>query len=114
MEPRLKAEIWVKALFQRCHTLGAFATVVQRGDETAGSVMVKVNSLDGRAIAYVSGFDFNGKRVWRCQPQNEPAAESEIDLYIDRAIKRDPDMWVVEIEDRDGRHFLTEPIEKLG
>ena len=114
MEPRLKAEIWVKALLRRCHISGAFATVARRGDETAGSIMLKVNSLDGLAIAYVSGFGFNGNRIWRCQPQNEPVEESKIDSYIERTIKSDPDIWVVEIEDRDGRHFLTEPIEKLG
>ena len=40
-------------------------------------------------------------------------SEDEVDLdrYIERATRIDPDLWVVEIDDREGRHFLTEPVE---
>ena len=38
--------------------------------------------------------------------------ETDLDRYIERAIRIDPDIWVVEVEDKDGRHFLTEPVEE--
>jgi hypothetical protein len=111
MTPRLKADIWIKALIRRCEVVGAFAAVVRKGDDTAGSLILKVNTLDGRAIALAPSYTLEGHRVWRPQPQTEPVAESEVDAYIARASSRDPDLWVVEIEDRQGRHFLDEPVE---
>jgi len=111
METRVKAEFWVKALIRRCETAGAFAAVVHKGDETAGSMILKISTLDGQAKAFVPGYAVDGHRVWRSQPQTDPVAEAQVDAYIARAVERDPDLWVVEIEDREGRHFLGEPTE---
>jgi hypothetical protein len=52
----------------------------------------------------------DGETVW----MRPSRAEKEVDLdaYITRARRIDPDLWVVEIEDREGRHFLTEDLEE--
>ncbi len=108
--PRLKAEIWVKALIRRCEVAGAQAMVVRRGDAAAGIVLVKVNRLDRTASVYSPARAGDGSLVWLPATGDGPVPEPDADAYIARQRKFDPDLWVVEIEDRDGRHFLQEPL----
>jgi len=108
MTVRLKAGFWTSALIRQAQQNGAFAAVIRRGDPDAGACLVKVRTLDGQAALYRPIRNMEGQRVWL--PKG-PDTESEIDLYINRRIDDDPDLWVLEIEDRQGRHFLTEPIE---
>lgn len=108
--PRLKAEIWVKALIRRCEVAGAAAMVVRRGDSTSGVVLVKVNRLDRTATVFTPARDGDGAFIWLRGTGSEPVEEHVADSYIERQHKFDPDIWVVEIEDRMGRHFLDEPV----
>lgn len=108
---RVKAEIWVKALIRRASTVNVPAMVVRRGDADAGTVYVKVNRLDGFADLYAPGWNMEGERVWRLASDAQ-ADEATADAYLRRQADIDPDFWVVEIEDKEGRHFLTEPVEE--
>ncbi|HMM15399.1 MAG TPA: DUF1491 family protein [Parvibaculum sp.] len=108
--PRLKAEIWVKALIRRCEIAGAQAMVVRRGDAASGTVVVKVSRLDRTASVFVPARAGDGSLVWMQATGAAPVAEPDADAYIERQRKFDPDIWVVEIEDRQGRHFLQEPV----
>jgi hypothetical protein len=105
----LRSEIWVSALIRRAQVGGAFATVAARGDPDAGAVVVKVNFLDGRAQAYAPALDSEGRRTW-IDPLGvgAPEPEARIDDYLNRRRARDPDLWVVEIEDRRGRSFIDD------
>ena len=111
MSPKLVTSLWVSALIRRAEVGGAFATVARRGDETAGAVLVKVyDPLARTARLYAEAMaGAEGDRRWM-QPR-PGAAESDLDAYAARQIAFDPDLWVVEIEDRQGRTFLTEPVE---
>jgi hypothetical protein len=106
----LSTDVWVGALIRRAELGGAFAAVARKGDARAGAVLVKtVNRRDGVCLLYAEAFRGDGERVW----MNPTASHEEPDLdrYIERAARVDPDLWVVEIEDKEGRHFLTEPVE---
>lgn len=106
----LSTDIWVAALIRRAELGGAFAVVARKGDARAGSVLVKVlNRLEGTTRLYSEATRGDGERVWMMPSLSDQ--EAELDRYIERALRIDPDLWVVEIEDRDGRHFLTEPVE---
>ena len=104
----LKTEIWASALIRRAEIGGAFAAVVKKGDGDAGACLVKLRLLDGTAILYRPIRNMSGERAWL--PQG-PLAEYEIDEAVNRRVDLDPDLWIIEIEDRHGRHFLTESIE---
>ena len=54
----------------------------------------------------------DGERLW-IQPVVSDS-EGELDAYIARQRGYDPDLWVVEIEDRQGRHFITEKVQDGG
>jgi hypothetical protein len=91
---------------------GAFAHVARRGDDDAGAVLVKV-ALPGRmARLYGPARDGSGARIYvRLAGSGPDEGEAEVDAYLARRVRNDPDIWIVEIEDRLGRHFLTERVD---
>jgi hypothetical protein len=107
----LSSDLWVAALIRRAEQQGAYATVARKGDARAGAVLVKaIDRRAGVARLYAEAFGREGERMWM-EPVNS-TDEAELDAYLGRAARIDPDLWVVEIEDLQGRHFLTETVEK--
>lgn len=104
---RLTADLWVSAYLTRLRLADIPAFVLRRGDATAGAVLVKLNRLDGTAACYQRSFDpVTGDRRWVVLTEGE---ESAVDASIARQRSFDPDLWVIEVEDRAGRHLLDEP-----
>ena len=104
---RLTADIWVSAYLARLRVENIPAFVVRRGDATAGSVLVKLNTLDGQACCFQRTFDLmTGDRRWAVLTEGD---EAEVDASIARQRGFDPDLWVIEVEDRQGRHLLDQP-----
>jgi hypothetical protein len=88
------------------------AVVTRRGDETAGSVLIKINRLGAGCRVLTPTTSFNdGARIWLKGTGPDWVEEVEADAYIERQIKFDSDIWVLEIEDREGRAFVDEKIE---
>ncbi|GGB26041.1 DUF1491 family protein [Allosediminivita pacifica] len=105
--PRLTARFWVDAYLARLrlHDIPAFVTA--HGDDTAGAVLVKLATLDGKARAFTRQIDLaSGERDWQ---ELTAGAEPEVDAAIARQRSFDPDLWVIEVEDRQGRHLLDDP-----
>jgi len=108
---RLKSAIWVAAYLRRCQTEGIFGAVRRRGAEDAGAVFVKLALLDGRARLFTpapqTAYD-ESRPVERIfvPISPEPVAEQVVEERIAKEVRFDPDVWIIEIEDRAGRHFL--------
>ena len=104
METRLTARFWVDAYLTRLRLMDIPAFVVAHGDDTGGAVLVKLNTLDGQAQAHTRSFDLTtGARVWTVLAEGPDA---EVEETIRRQRGFDPDLWVIEVEDRAGRHLL--------
>lgn len=109
MSVALRTDIWIAGLVRRAQIAGAWAAIVARGDDIAGDVAVKVNALNGEARLRSPSVGMAGERVW-VNPLGDPEwrDEHEIDAYLSRRRDRDPDLWIVEIEDRQGRSFIED------
>jgi hypothetical protein len=110
---RLKSGIWVAAYLRRCNIEGVFAAVRRRGAEEAGAVFIKVSRLDGTATLYgpapQSAFNETKPtdRIFTATLGGDKSVpEADIEARLVREIRFDPDVWIVEVEDRAGRHFL--------
>ena len=107
----LSTDVWVGALIRRAEAAGAFAMVLRKGDPRAGAVLIKVlGRREGSVRLYSSALRGEGETVWM-QPLTD-ASDTDIEAYVERSRRIDPDLWVIEIEDGEGRHFLTEPVEE--
>jgi hypothetical protein len=103
---RLTARFWVDAYLTRLRLQDIPAFVVAHGDDTGGAVLVKLATLDGQAVVFQRSFDLmSGARRWVALASG---AEREVDEAIGRQRGFDPDLWVIEVEDRQGRHLLDE------
>jgi hypothetical protein len=98
MEPRLKTGIWIKALIRRCDLEAVAIAVVARGDGDSGAVLVKLNGRDDGCSVLAQARGPDGELLWMRATGAAPVIEADADSYIARQRRRDPDLWVVEIE----------------
>jgi hypothetical protein len=109
---RLKTALWVAAYIRRCQVEGVYGVVRRRGAEEAGAVFVRVSRLDGTSDLFgpapQSAFDEaeGAARAFTPSLANQSAPDADVEAYLARQVKFDPDAWIVEIEDRSGRNFL--------
>jgi hypothetical protein len=96
---------------RRCFAEGLFGAVTRKGAPEAGTIFVIINRLDGTGLLFGpppgSSYDEAGQRLWRREtpvPEFLPA----ISARLEKQIKFDPDIWILEIEDREGTGFLEE------
>ncbi|AUJ62946.1 GTP-binding protein Era [Aestuarium zhoushanense] len=103
---RLASGVWVSAYLTRLRLADIPAFVVARGDETAGAVLIKLNTLDGNAKAFQRSFDMmTGERTWMVLAEG---TEQDVDVSVAKQRSFDSDLWVIEVEDRQGRTLLDE------
>lgn len=103
---RLTSDMWVSAYLTRLRLSDIPVFLVARGDSTAGAVLVKLNTLDGKGAVYQRSFDImTGARNWVVLAEG---LDADLDATIAKQRSFDPDLWVIEVEDRMGRHLLDE------
>jgi len=107
---RVKSEVWVKAYLRRCQAEGVPVVIARRGDEAAGAIFICIDRLDGTVLLYgpapSGAAGGETERRWVNCLGPGPASTADADRYLNRQREFDPDLWVIEVEDRAGRHFL--------
>ncbi len=105
---RLRSDFWVSAYIRRCGVEGVEAVLRKRGAAEAGALFVKVDRLDGTASLYGPApqvfLDDSGERLFSAVLVN--TTPLDVEERVARELKFDPDLWLVEVDDRAGRHFL--------
>jgi len=114
---RLKSSIWVSAYLRRCQAAGSYATLRRRGAEEAGAIFIKVDRLDGTGDLYgpapQTAFDDEPTDRKFILTFGEPAQpNADIEGRLQKEIRFDPDLWIVEVEDREGRHWLDDQLAR--
>lgn len=112
MSARLRSDFWVSAYIRRCVHETMAAVLRRRGASEAGAILVKVDHLDGTAALFGPApqsevEDRDSERRFTRLHDGDTIPSAEVERRIARQIDFDPDIWVVEVEDRQGRSFLA-------
>src|SRR5262245_7977045 len=115
---RVKSGFWVAAYLRRCAGGGVFAAVRRRGDEEAGAIFIKIDRRDGSGFLYgpATQSEFGearpADRIFTAAiGHGQPSTDIEIEARLVKEVRFDPDLWIVEVEDRSGRSFLDNVVK---
>jgi hypothetical protein len=110
---RLRSDIWVAAYLRRCGAEGISAVLRRRGASEAGSIFVRIDRLDGKSALYGPAPPSLGpdrergvERAFIRMHASEWIDDQDVEKRLARELSFDPDVWIVEVEDRGGRPRL--------
>ena len=102
-DERLPTKIWIDAGLALCSGRGIPAVRRFKGDPDTGLALIKIDQLDGTCRLLGQQRDLEGRLGWiDAIPNNSTPDVGEAEDYIQRARSRDPDLWVIEVEDKTG------------
>lgn len=111
-EERPPTELYVKAKIRVAAQEGVPITVVRKGNPSVGTIVLKINLLNGTSRVLIEAR--NGEnRVWMPATRTDPMAERDAEAYLARQADVDPDVWIVEVEDKKGRLWFSGDIVAL-
>ncbi len=105
MNDQLPTDLIINAQIRIAAKEGVPITVRRHGDNSSGTIIIKINHLDGTAQV-LTQVRFDDELVWTAVNKSRPFSEAEADLYLEQQAKIDPDSWLLEIEDKQGRHWF--------
>lgn len=106
MEPRLPAHIEVGGLIRRANAEGGFASVLQKGERDAGTILLVLTERGGNARVFERMPGLDGTRSWQRSKVETHENKQEFYDWLDRRGAQDPDLWIVELDIADGERFI--------
>jgi hypothetical protein len=105
---RLPAKLEVSGLVRRVETEGGFATIVHKGDAEGGSLLLVVSSR-GRYFACLERIlGVAGTYEWRSAGPPESSGSTDLQAFLAKRTRFDPDLWVLELDIADPERFIAE------
>lgn len=108
-EARLPAHVEVAALIRRTQAEGGFATVVQKGEPDAGTILLVLYKSGTNSRIYERMPQPDGSRNWHCLKAEDPENKEEFNHYVARRGAQDPDLWIVELDIANGERLIGLP-----
>lgn len=100
MEARVKTAIWVSMALRLADMAGRSGVVLRKGDADSGGVLCVLRGREG-LVVLGQVRDAEGRPAWLRGSGAVPVDQAAADAYVDREVKRDPDLWVLEFETPD-------------
>lgn len=98
-EPRIPTHLWVESKLRELSSQGVGVYITHKGEKMGGLVLLKVTNMAGQCKLLTQQRDLDGVMGWANVFDEDIIEESRADDYIGRAQSRDPDQWVIEVED---------------
>jgi hypothetical protein len=97
MEARVKAGIWVSMALRLADIAGRAGAVLRKGDPDSGGILCVLRGREG-LVVLSQVRDAEGRPAWIRGTGHAPVEQAAADAYVDRQVRRDPDLWVVEFD----------------
>jgi hypothetical protein len=97
-EPRLATHMMVASLLRRTQAVGGFATLLAKGDETAGTLLIigQIRGENPRLFERFHGLESGA--LWEEIPNQITDKYENISNYLNRRRHNDPDLWILELD----------------
>lgn len=106
MEDRLPAHLEVTGLVRAVNSEGGFATVIEKGERDAGTILVVCCENGANARLYERMPQLDGGRKWTLVRSQDPENPEDLVEYCARRKRQDDDLWIVELDIADGERFI--------
>jgi hypothetical protein len=107
---RLNAKLWVGSLLRRVNQVGDFATVVKKGDETAGQVILVARRRNGQLQVFTRTMNSRGNYSWTVAVENSQEELAKVNEYLERQARYDPDLWIIELDTDNPERFVDDEL----
>jgi hypothetical protein len=105
--PRLSSSVLVSALLRRVAGDGGFGTVIAKGDANAGAIVIVLAERGRRVQLLERLLQPDGNYAWG-ESLKAGQNEEELDRFLDRRRRFDPDLWIVELDTASAERFAAE------
>ena len=95
-------------MLRRIAAEGGFATVIKRGDEQRGSLLLFVSSRGAHVACLERVLNLDGSYRWQTAGPAESASSTEIADFLRRRARFDEDLWAIELDIAEPERFIAE------